>query len=115
MSITNVHVAINRYLQNITCDIYGSETYVDGELVKTYTATGVTKKLAVFPLTNRDMRFLEQGQYTFQDKKVYEIGAGTLTDKSIITHDGSKYLIDGGTKRNFEGGYTIYISKKISD
>jgi hypothetical protein len=114
MSVTNVHRAINRHLQNVTIDVFLSESFVNGERVENF-STGVVKKLAVFPLNNRDLFYLDSGVYTFQDKKIFEIGAGTLTDKSIMTHEGSRYIVDGGTKRNFEGGFTSYISKRISD
>jgi hypothetical protein len=114
MSITNVHLAINRHLRDLVVEIPQSESYVDGELV-VVSITGVNKELAIFPLSRRDLEFLPEGEYTFQDKKIYEIGSGTVEDKSIVTFDNSKYLVDGGTRRNFEGGFTTYIAKRISD
>lgn len=114
MSITQVHKAINRHLRTMTVDVFQSESYVNGEQVAVY-ATGVSKTLAVFPLSNRDMQFLPDGAYTFQDRKIYELGTGTLIDKSILNFDGDKYLIKGGTKRNFEGGFTTYMSKRIAE
>lgn len=114
MSVTNVHIAINRHLRTMTVDVFQSESFVDGENTQVF-STGVNKTLAIFPLSNRDLQFLPDGVYTFQDKKIYEIGAGTLTDKSIVNFDGSRYIVDGGTKRNFEGGFTTYIGKRVSD
>lgn len=114
MSITNVHTAIVRHLRTMTVDVYQSEGYVSGENVQVF-STGVSKTLAVFPLSNRDISYLPDGAYTFQDRKIYEIGAGTLTDKSILNFDSSRYLIDGGTRRNFEGGYTTYLAKRIAE
>lgn len=115
MSITNVHVAIIRHLRAVTVDHFVSENYIDGENVQVY-ATGVSHELAIFPLSNRDLKYLPEGVYTFQDKKIYEIGAsGTLRDKGIIHFDNDRFLIDGGTRRGFEGGFITYLAKRISD
>jgi|GEM_PF-2542765 len=114
MSITNVHIAITRHLRTVSVDVFQSESYVNGEYTPVY-ISGVNKSLGIFPITRRDLQFLSDGQYTFQDRKFYEIGSGTLTDKSIITYDNSRYKIDGGTRRNFEGGFTTYLGKRISD
>jgi len=112
--ITNVHIAIRRHLQTVTVKSLISESFVDGEYTPVY-ATGVNVQLAGFPIGRKDLNFFGDGVYTFQDRKFYEIGAGTLKDKSEITFDGDRYLIDGGTKRNREGGFTTYFGKRISD
>jgi len=114
MSITQVHIAIVRHLRPVTVDLPVSGAYVDGEYVK-IESTGVSKELAIFPMNRRDLQFLEPGVYTFQDKKIYEIGSGTIPDQGIIHFDSSRYKIDGGTRRNFEGGFTTYLAKRISD
>ena len=112
MSITSVHLAINRHLRSATIKGLVSESFVDGENVQTY-AADVIKELAVFPLSNRDLRYLPEGEYTAQDRKFYELGEGTIKDKSEIEFDGIRYIVDGGTQRNFEGGFTTYVGKRI--
>lgn len=114
MSITNVHIAIKKHLQTITVDTFIGESFVDGEYIPQY-VTGVSMQLASFPITRRDLDFFPQGEYTFQDRRFYEIGAGTIQDKSVIMFGGDKYLVDGGTMRNFAGGFTTYLTKRISD
>ena len=114
MSITSVHLAINRYLRTVTVKEFVSESFVAGENVQVY-AADTNKELAIFPLSNRDLKYLPEGEYTVQDKKIYEIGSGTISDKSEITFDGSRYIIDGGTRRDFEGGFTTYIGKRVAD
>lgn len=112
--ITNVHIAIRRHLRTMTVKSKTGESFVDGEYTPVY-ATGVSINLAAFPIGRRDANFFSDGVYTFQDRKFYEIGNGTLQDKSEISFDGNRYLIDGGTKRNFEGGFTTYFGKRIDD
>ena len=112
--VTNVHIAIRRLLRTVTIKSFQSESFVNGEYTPVY-ATGVSVQMAVFPIGRRDANFFSDGEYTFQDRKFYEIGAGTINDKSEITFDGEHYLVDGGTKMNFEGGFTTYFGKRISD
>ena len=113
MSITSVYISIKRHLRNLVVTNIVSEGYVSGELTKV-TASG-TVSAAIFPLTNRDLRYFPEGAFTFQDKKIFEVGSGTITDKAIVTFDSSDYLVDGGTKRNFEGMFTTYMAKRIAD
>lgn len=112
--ITNVHIAIRRHLRTVTVKSLTGESFVDGEYSPNY-ATGVNIKMAVFPIGRRDANFFGEGHYTFQDKKFYELGAGTIQDKSEITFDDERYLVDGGTQRNYAGGFTTYFGKRISD
>lgn len=112
--ITNVHIAIRRHLQTITVKSLTGESFVDGEFTPVY-ATGVSVEMAVFPIGRRDASFFGEGVFTFQDRKFYEIGAGTINDKSEITFDDNRYLVDGGNKRNHAGGFTTYYGKRISD
>jgi len=112
--ITNVHIAIRRHLQTVEVKSFISESFVDGEYTPVY-ATGVNVQLAVFPIGRRDLNFFGDGVYTFQDRKFYEIGAGTINDKSEATYNGDRYLLEGGERRNREGGFTTYFGKRISD
>lgn len=110
--ITHVNKAIRKFLQPVLVDLFSSESFDGaGELTQVY-ETGVSVKLALFPLSNRDLKYLPEGQFTNQDLKIYEVGAGTLTDKSIINYSDNKYLVNGGSQRDFEGGFTSYIAKR---
>jgi hypothetical protein len=96
-----VFPALLRYMQDCTVKSLESEGYTDGEYTPVY-ATGISVRLAVFPLTPRDLKF-------------YEVGEGTITDKSEITFNDNKYLVNGGSNRFFHGGFTSYIGKRIDD
>jgi hypothetical protein len=109
-----VFPALLRYMQDCTVKSLESEGYTDGEYTPVY-ATGISVRLAVFPLTPRDLKFLGEGQFTMQDMKFYEVGEGTITDKSEITFNDNKYLVNGGSNRFFHGGFTSYIGKRIDD
>lgn len=113
--ITQVFKAIERHLRPLNVDIFRNESFDSyGEVTQVF-ATGTIKELAIFPLGYRDLKYLGDGSYTFQDKKIFEVGSGTVSDKSIVHFDNDKYLIDGGTRRNHEGGFTTYIARRISD
>jgi hypothetical protein len=106
---------ISGFLRDVTVDVFSSESFnPSGILTQTY-VTGVAKKLALFPMTFKDLQMAGVGNYTMQDKKFYEIGSASITLKSIIYYDSEKYFIDGASDRNFEGRFTMYMGKKIDD
>ncbi len=110
--ITHVNKSIRKFLQPVLVNLFESESFDSaGELTQIY-ETGVSVELALFPLGNRELKYLPEGQFTNQDLKVYEIGAGTLTDKSIINYNEKEYLVNGGTQRDLEGGFTSYLAKR---
>jgi len=112
--ITNVHIVIRRHLRAVTVKSFISESFVDGEYTPVYTS-GVNINLAIFPIGREDLNFYGPGVYTSQDFKFYEIGEGTINNKSEITFNGNKYLIDGGTQRSFAGNFTTYLGKRIDE
>jgi len=106
---------IAKRLRDVTADVFVSEDYDEyGELEQVFT-TGVSKRLAIFPLTFKDLQQATEGQYTTQDKKFYEIGIPTLTLKSIVSFESEDYLIDQVSNRMFDGGFSMYMGKKIDD
>jgi hypothetical protein len=107
--ITRVYRAIRKHLRTVTVNQH-SEAKVDGEYIDTYVSG--TKQLAVFPLTLKDLRHDPNGVYTLQDKKFYEIGAGTINPKSTVVMSDGTYTIDLWSDRNFDGGFTMYVGKR---
>jgi len=108
--ITNVYTAIVKHLQTVTISNV-TESVVDGEYVETV-VTG-TKQLGIFPLTMKDLNYTPEGAYTLQDKKLYEIGSGTIAKKSILNLSDGNYRIDEWSDRSFDGNFTMYIAKRI--
>jgi len=108
--ITSVYTSIIKHLVPVTVQ-HHSESVVDGEYVETFVSG--TVELGVFPLSMKDLRYDTNGTYTLQDRKFYELGSGTVAKKSIIQLTDGDYRIDQWSNRNFDGGFTMYIGKKI--
>jgi hypothetical protein len=106
---------VTEFSQDVTADIFISEAFdASGRLTITY-VTGVAKRLAVFPMTFKDLQFVGEGNYTMQDKKFYECGSPSISLKSILYHNDESYKVDSLQDRSFEGSFSIYIGKKIDD
>jgi len=107
--ITNVYTAILKHLR--TVDVMTvSGTFVSGEW--TEIKTTATKQLAIFPLTYKQLRYLPEGAYDYQDRKIYEIGSGTLEKDDIIIFQNDYFRITELTDRDFDGGYAAYLGKR---
>ena len=106
---------IAKRLRTATVDLFQSETYDDYGKLQQVFATGVSKRLAIFPLTFKDLQFESEGGYNRQDKKFYEIGEPSINQKSIVYFEDEKYLVDQVSNRLFDGGFSMYIGKKIDD
>jgi len=74
-----------------------------------------TKDLAIFRLGYRDLMSLPQGQYSSEDIKAYELGAKTITLQSVIVFEGSEFRVTSNSDRNKDGGFTMYVAKKVGD
>lgn len=114
MSLTTVDKAIVRHLRSLEVTKLESEGYIDGENTRVF-STPSNIDLATFPLTDKDLRFLPEGVYTVQDRKFYEIGSGTIPLKSQVVFGGSKFEIKSFSDRSFEGNFTKYFAKRITD
>jgi hypothetical protein len=113
MSLTAVHSAIVRHLRDVTVTPLGTEETIGGENVRV-AGTPATMSLAVFPLSDRELKFLPEGVYRKQDVKLYEIGGPSIDLKStVVVPDGDTYLVNDYADRNFEGGFTKYLCKRI--
>lgn len=107
--ITNVNVAIIKHLRTLTIETVSGVT-INGEYVEI--TTSGTRQLGVFPITSEELRTLPEGMYDFDDRKFYEIGAGTLNKKSYVIFNSNKYLLNRKSDRDFDGGFTVYFGKK---
>ena len=113
MSLTGVASAIVRHKRTVTVTPPGAETLLGGEYVKV-SGTPVSMSVAVFPLTDKELRFLPEGSYTKQDVKIYEIGGRTIEARSIVTvPDGGTYLVNDYVDRTFEGNFSKYLCKRL--
>jgi len=112
--ITQVYKSIIKHLQPIAVKRFISEEYIDGENTRVF-ATSENYNLATFPMTDKDLRFAPEGVYTFEDRKFYQIGSGTIPMKSEITFSGSLYEVKSFSDRSFDGNFTKYFGKKITD
>lgn len=113
MSLTGVSTAITRHLRTCTVTPVGTEQLIGGEYV---TAGGVPVEmsLAMFPLSDKELKFLPEGAYTKQDIKLYEIGGRTIEPKSLVaTPDGDTYMVNDYVSREFEGNFSKYICKRL--
>jgi hypothetical protein len=106
---------ISQFLRDTTVNIFEGETYDGSGILTTSYGSGVAKRLAVFPVTFKDIQNSGEGGYTMQDRKFYEIGSASIPLKSIINFESQKYLTDQVSDRNFEGTFSTYIGKKIDD
>lgn len=109
--ITNVHKSIVKHLRPHIKKGVSSGAYVNGEYVETLSASGVIS-LASFPLTFQQLRYLPEGAYNTQDRKFFEIGSGSLKKDDIILCDYGTFRINELSDRDFDGGYTVYLSKR---
>lgn len=114
MAITSVYRAIRRHLRTVSVSVYSSGTYVEGEWQESITASQ-DMSLAVFPITERELKFLPEGAYSSQDRSVYEIGGPGITLKSTMEFDGAVYLFDRVSDRDHDGGYTKYICRRVPE
>jgi hypothetical protein len=112
--ITQVFKAIVKHLRPVQVRKFVSENYVKGENVRTF-ATPETIQLACFPITEKDLKFAPEGVYTIEDRKFYEIGSGTIPAKSEIIFNNERYEIKSFSDRSFDGNFTKYMAKKITD
>lgn len=114
MSVTQVYKAIERHLRPLQLRRFLGEAIVRGQEVRTF-GEPETIQLATFPITDKDLRFLPEGVYTIQDRSFYEIGSGTIPQKSEITFENEKFELKSIAGRSFEGNFSKYIGKKITD
>jgi hypothetical protein len=106
---------ISGFLRDVTVNLFEGETYNGSGILTTTYSSGTAKRLAIFPITFKDVQNASEGGYTMQDKKFYEIGSPSIPLKSIINFESEQYLTDQISDRNFEGNFSMYIGKKIDD
>jgi hypothetical protein len=114
MSLTSVDRAIKRHLRPTQIARFESEGFIRGQYSRTF-GDVTSIDLARFPLTDKDLRYLPEGVYTFQDFKLYEIGSGTIPNKSEMILGSERFEIKSFSDRSFEGNYTHYLAKRITD
>jgi hypothetical protein len=109
--ITRAYRALLNRLRTVSVYQY-SEKFVDCERIETLSASG-TKNLCIIPITPKHLKYLPEGVYTLQDKKFYEVGSGTIAEKSIIQiTETDKYRVNQIDDRYLDGGFTVYLGKK---
>lgn len=111
MSVTNVSRALTRYLRPVSVKLKGIDSIVKGKVIPTF-ATPVMVALAHFPLTPKDLKYLPEGVFNFQDRVFYEVAPGILSQGSIAIIGSDSYLIQQTSDRTFEGGFVEWIGKK---
>jgi len=95
-------------------EIDNGETITNGE-VEHNAKTTETKSLAIFHLQFKDLRHAPEGQWNTGDIKMYEVGAATITQESVVTFEGSDYRVLLVSDRNKDGGFTMYWGKLIGE
>lgn len=112
MSLTAVYNALLRHLQTYACTGIASETLTQGEVVKT-PAAPVTLRLAVLPMTARDVQYQEAGAYTLQDVNAYEIGAQTMARGWTFSYKSSTYVVEDSKNYLTEGNFVRYLCRRV--
>jgi hypothetical protein len=115
MSLTGVSSALVRHQRSVSWVKVGAETFVKGKLTRAASVTA-TIQLAHFPLSARDLKFQEQGTYTAQDRKFYQIG-GThaISEKDELVLGSEKFSVMQVTDRISDGGYIVYLAKRVAN
>lgn len=113
MTTTGVSSAIVRFLKPVIWRKLGLELWVMGKLQRT-ASVDTSVDLASFPMTAKDLKFQEQGSYTTEDRKYYQIGnTYSISEKDEIIENGLNYSITQVTDRMDHGGFIFYLSKKV--
>lgn len=112
MALTNVYQAIAPLEQDLSVK-RSAGAWVGSEYVPS-AATPTTMRLAPFPLSPRDVKSLDSGEFSLEDKKFYQQAAADLLavgDK--IQHGGVWYTIrKPPLDRSDDGGYRVYFAKR---
>ncbi len=109
-----LQVVIQEHIQSYVVRLDTGVTESGGRSTKNIQQT-VSRDLAIFRLGFRDLMTLPQGQYNQEDIKAYELGGKTITMESVIIFEGSEFRVVSNSDRNKDGGFTMYIAKKIGD
>lgn len=74
-----------------------------------------TVQLAIFPMSFQDLKNFPEGQYTTEDIKIYEVGAPTITEESVVVFNNKQYRVMMISDRDKDGGFSMYVAKKTGD
>lgn len=103
---------VRRRLADYSVETDNGESIVGTRVVQNAKTTE-TKSLAIFHLEFKDLRHAPEGQWNTGDIKMYEVGAATITQESVVTFEGSDYRVMRVSDRNKDGGFTMYWAKLI--
>jgi len=113
VSYTSVYRTLESHAADHNVRPVGTEGYIEGEYTR-YVGPDQTLRLAVLPLTARQILSLPAGEYTAQDVNAYEIGdTATLTRGAEIDHKYQAFVVQDILDRRTEGGYVRYLCKRI--
>lgn len=98
---------------------YSVETHNPASIVGTRVIhaakTTETKSLAIFRLTFKDLRHAPEGQWNSNDIKMYEVGAATIANESVVPFESEFFRVQMISDRNKDGGFTMYWAKRIGE
>ncbi len=102
------------YQQAMVVFDLASEGYTfGGEYGETY-SSGIEQFYPV-PMTAQLLKYFPAGAYTHEDYKFVQIGSGMHETRSVILYNNNQYRIDKVFDRSNEGGFTEYMTKRITD
>lgn len=87
-------------------------TYVKGEWVPGPTESQAVR-MVVMPLTPSSLKNLPEGKYTAQDKKFYHKSMDEFREGTVFVLGGESYEVKEVTDRRTEGGFMLYMGKRI--
>lgn len=88
-------------------------TYVKGEWVPGTTEPQADIRMVVMPLTPGSLKNLPEGKYTAQDKKFYHKSMDEFREGTVFVLGGESYEVKEVTDRRTEGGFMLYMGKRI--
>lgn len=89
-----------------------TETIVDGESVRTY-SDALSKQFIILPMDGETLRQLPDGEYTSEDKQIFETGGITLKANDIVIYKSVEYLISTVIDYTEQVNTTKYIGKRL--
>lgn len=114
MVLSNVSMALDRHLRNVTCLKYNGETLGTNGEVTDGAYVSSTKSMAVLPISQKELKILPQGLYDAFDRKAYtKDTADILPNESILQTDFGNFKIVSQDNRYYEAGFIVYYCKKV--
>lgn len=109
--VTNVAKSIAGLIRQMPVKRFTPTGFVGGEAVKGTPVDSVLA-LAAVPMTNRDLKAFDAGDYTMLDVKFYQISGEPLKEYDQIIHENSTFVVRSISDRMFDGGYRVYFGKR---